>query len=221
MKIVIGHLYYDLMNLYGEIGNVMALKNALESQSVDVEIKNISIDNKISFDKFDFIYIGSGMESSKKIVLNHLNKYKDELIDYVNNDKFFMVTGDAISLFDKDDFGYFDYKVINKDKRFVDEVNFKCDLFDKDIYGFLNCHGTIQCNEGIFKNYGFNYKNFYAIQLIGPVLVRNPELLKYITINLIKQKNQDFEFKDFNLDLEDKAYKEFISFKANKKKKNY
>ena len=29
MKIVIGHLYYDLMNLYGEIGNVMALKNAL------------------------------------------------------------------------------------------------------------------------------------------------------------------------------------------------
>ena len=77
MKIVIGHLYYDLMNLYGEIGNVIALKNALESQGVDVEIKNISIDNKISFDKFDFIYIGSGMESSKKIVLNHLNKYKD------------------------------------------------------------------------------------------------------------------------------------------------
>lgn len=221
MKITIGHLYYDLMNLYGEIGNVMALKSALEQQDIDVEIKNVSIDSKINFNNFDFIYIGSGMESNKKIVLNHLIKYKDEITNYINDNKFFMVTGDALSLFDKNNFEFIDYKIVNDDKRYVDEVNFKCDLVDKDIYGFLNCHGYLECENSIFKNYGFNYKNFYAIQLIGPVLVRNPEFLKYIVINLVKQKNQDFEFKDFNLDLEYKAYDEFINFKANKKKKKY
>ena len=30
MKIVIAHLYYDIMNLYGESGNVKALKKYLE-----------------------------------------------------------------------------------------------------------------------------------------------------------------------------------------------
>ena len=46
MKITIGHLFYDLLNLYGESGNVLALKEALESQDIEVELKNISLDNE-------------------------------------------------------------------------------------------------------------------------------------------------------------------------------
>ena len=38
MKIKIAHLYYDLLNLYGEQGNILALKNAFENQNVKVEI---------------------------------------------------------------------------------------------------------------------------------------------------------------------------------------
>ena len=38
MKINILHLYYDLMNLYGENGNVLCLKKYLENQNIDVTI---------------------------------------------------------------------------------------------------------------------------------------------------------------------------------------
>ena len=51
MKITILHLYYDLMNLYGESGNVKALKKQLEDQGVDVSIKFLTIDDELNFIK--------------------------------------------------------------------------------------------------------------------------------------------------------------------------
>ena len=35
MKVKIAHLYYDLMNLYGEQGNIIALKESLKNQNID------------------------------------------------------------------------------------------------------------------------------------------------------------------------------------------
>ena len=45
----IAHLYYDLMNLYGENGNLRYLKKRLEEQGLDVSIEFLSIDDKIDF----------------------------------------------------------------------------------------------------------------------------------------------------------------------------
>ena len=43
MEITIGHLYYDLMNLYGEIGNIKVLTYHLKNQGIKVNIKNFLI----------------------------------------------------------------------------------------------------------------------------------------------------------------------------------
>ena len=37
-KIRIAHLYYDLMNLYGESGNIMALVKGFDNQDMDAEV---------------------------------------------------------------------------------------------------------------------------------------------------------------------------------------
>ena len=47
MNIVVGHLYYDLMNLYGDNGNIKVLKYNLEKQGINVTIKKLSLDDKI------------------------------------------------------------------------------------------------------------------------------------------------------------------------------
>ena len=49
MKIVIANLYYDLLNLYGDSGNIKAIKKALESQKIKVEIINLSINDSSFF----------------------------------------------------------------------------------------------------------------------------------------------------------------------------
>ena len=62
MKITIGYLYNDLLNLYGDEGNIKALKYHLEEQDVKVEIKNMTIGDEKNFDDVDFLYIGCGTE---------------------------------------------------------------------------------------------------------------------------------------------------------------
>ena len=47
--IKIAHLYYDLMNYYGEQGNVLALKTAIEYAGFKVNIKTLSVDDEIDF----------------------------------------------------------------------------------------------------------------------------------------------------------------------------
>ena len=54
MTITIAHLYYDLLNLYGESGNVKALKVALEGQGIDVKVKFFTIGDTFDFSKTCF-----------------------------------------------------------------------------------------------------------------------------------------------------------------------
>ena len=48
MKLVIGHLYYDLMNLYGENGNIKVLEYQLKKQGIDIDKKKVLIDCPLS-----------------------------------------------------------------------------------------------------------------------------------------------------------------------------
>ena len=49
--IKIAHLYYDLLNLYGESGNVMALKRFIERANIETEIHFLTIGDKIDINK--------------------------------------------------------------------------------------------------------------------------------------------------------------------------
>ena len=47
-KFKIAYLYYDLMNLYGENGNIRYLEKKLKEQDIDVQIELLSIPDKIT-----------------------------------------------------------------------------------------------------------------------------------------------------------------------------
>lgn len=215
MKIVIGHLFYDLLNLYGESGNILAIKNALESKDIEVEIKQISINDELNLDELDYIYIGSGTENNQIIALDYLKKYKNDIIEAINNNKFFLATGNSIELFGKeivveDDLkietiGVFDYYTIRTENRIVSECNYNFDEINTKIIGFTNHQGiTKNIKSPLFVKYkeesneilledGIHEKNFFGTYVIGPLLVRNPEFLKYIIRKLISSKEDNLE----------------------------
>ena len=101
MKITIVHLFYDLMNLYGESGNILALEKCLMSQGISVEVKNVSLNNPLDLTDVDIIYIGSGTESNMIMALDYLKRHKDEIYQAFVSNKFFLVTGNAIEMFGK------------------------------------------------------------------------------------------------------------------------
>ena len=79
MKITIGYLYRDLLNLYGDEGNIKALKYHLEEQGIDVDIKKLTIGDKKNLKDIDFLYIGSGTENNIMLALEDLKKDKEEI----------------------------------------------------------------------------------------------------------------------------------------------
>lgn len=222
--IKIAHLYYDLMNYYGEQGNVLALKTAIEYAGFKVNIKTLSVDDEIDFEKYDIFYMGMGTKRNQEIVRKDILKYKDK-IENVINKKMFIMTGNSYELFgkkidDKKCLGVFNFESKTTD-RIVGEQVFKSDIIKETIIGFQNRFSSNNIkddylfevirgtgNDSESKVEGIHKNNFFGTYLLGPILIRNPyfkdALLKYIGIDKVNTKLVDYKayheyLKNFNI----------------------
>ena len=192
MEIKIAHLFPEELNLYGENGNIKALKYYLLKENITPKITNINLDDELNMQDYDFIYIGSGRKKNLDLVKEVLKTKKEEILNYLKQDKIFLVTGNAISLFDFLDLyeiDEYDYKVGN--------VIARTSLCNGLIKAFQNTEYLIKTPSNIIfsldKGYGnsctmlegYQNHNFYATSLIGPILARNKELTQYF-INILK-----------------------------------
>ena len=221
MKINILCLYYDLMNLYGDTGNIKVLKYHLDELNIKHTIDYKSIKDKLEIKKYDLILIGASTEENRDLCLKHLLKYKKDIKEYIENNKFFLATGNSISMFGKilyneKALNIFDFETERSKERISKEVILENNIC-KPIYGFMNHQDIIKNNKNyLFNEEGIKYKNFYGTQVLGPILSRNPEFLKYFLEELIKSKDKNFKLPKINTKLNEKAYNEFIEFKKTK-----
>ncbi len=209
MKITIGYLYHDLLNLYGDSGNIKTLLYHLKEQDIETSIKYMSINDKKEFDDVDILYIGSGTDENLLIALDDIKKDKDKLKKYIDDKKFILSTGNSVELFGNyivsgkkiESLGLFDYVSMHQE-RIVKDIKVKTNIINEDIIGFENHIGNILSNEdSIIK-----IDNFYGTYIIGPILVRNPKFCSYLIKELILNKNKDFNFKEENYKLDELAY---------------
>ena len=107
----IAYLYYDFLNLYGEVGNILSISNVLKKNKIKHEILYLSLNDELDFKSYDLVYVGSGTEENQKIALNHLLKYKDDIKEYIDNFKFFLVTGNSVDMFGNIIYSDKEYKV--------------------------------------------------------------------------------------------------------------
>lgn len=74
MKLTIGYLYGDLMNIYGDTGNIICLQKRCQWRGIEVEVKNISIGDKLSSRDCDLYFFGGGQDESQIAVSKDLVK---------------------------------------------------------------------------------------------------------------------------------------------------
>ena len=152
------HLYYDLLNLYGEQGNILALKRAFKNQNIDIEVDYLSVQDKIDFKKYDLVYLGSGSTENLLIALEDIKRYKKELKKYIESKKVLLATGNSYLLFGQkinnmDALGIFDYYAVSSEKMAQESL---MELYqEKDIIGFQNREFIVN-NK---KNHLFKVKN--------------------------------------------------------------
>ncbi len=72
MKLVIGYLYGDLMNIYGDTGNIIALKKRAQWRGIEIEIKVKSLKSKIKKGEIDLFFFGGGQDQQQEVVASDL-----------------------------------------------------------------------------------------------------------------------------------------------------
>ncbi len=217
MKIKILHLYPDLLNLYGDKGNIECMRKRLEWRGIDAEVVTYTCDDTgFSLSDVDIVFIGGGSDREQKIVCHRLLEHKKELKDYVENNgtlvavcggyqllgKYYKLADETIEGLD-----ILDIYTEQGKKRLIGNIVLEADFLDEKITGFENHGGRtyIGGHTPLGKvAYGFGndeksgaegvvYKNVVATYLHGPLLPKNPSLCDYILTNAIKRKYPEFE----------------------------
>lgn len=210
-KIRICHLYGNLLNTYGDIGNIMAIEYELSKMSMDYERRIVSLDEEFVADDFDFVFFGGGQDYEQMIVRDDLIKKKDQLIKYIEKGGALLAVCGGYQLLGKyyynaknekiDGLNIFNHYTVNQTGKHRFTGNIKIETKDGEIYcGFEN-HGGVTYlsddqvafatvlegngNNGVDKTEGFIYKNTIGTYLHGPLLARNKKLCKRIVEKII------------------------------------
>lgn len=229
MEVNILHLYYDILNLYGEYGNVVIMKKHLEDQGFAVNLDKKTIGDEIDFNKYHFIFMGCGTEKNIDFVLEDLKKYTNEINNAIENKKVFLVTGNSFEMFGKsidkkEGLCIFDYETVRLPDRVTSDVIYKSKFFEKKIVGFVNKMSDMYHNMsplfevefGIGENKrndyeGIKHLNFYGTHVTGPILARNPEFLKVLVTEVCKRVDKKFKYKEIDYPYEDAGYELVLS----------
>lgn len=229
MELNILYLYADLMNLYGENGNIRVLTRHLTDQGFTVRVDCRSLGDPLSFDGYAFIYAGSGTESARDAALAHLRPYADALRTAVENGAVLFFTGNAWEMLGASvlsvsgetlpGLSLFPFTVKeDPDRRITGDAVFSCEFLDGPIVGFINkcseAHGVetplFSCQMGDgnadgVRTEGLCSGNFYGTHLTGPVLVRNPHLMRHI-VEKLGSRFDGWTYRDIAYPYEEKAY---------------
>lgn len=73
------HLYPDLLDLYGDRGNIMALSVRSQWRGLESEVQMVSLGEPIDFQTLDILFIGGGSDREQSILVEDLMKREQEL----------------------------------------------------------------------------------------------------------------------------------------------
>ena len=232
------HLYYDLLNLYGENANTRCIKYNLELNKIKVNVDLKSLNDEIDFNKYDLIYIGSGSEDNMKLALQDILKRKKEIKKFIESNKYLILTGASMDLFGKyiktleeklDALNIFDYyteyltetNLKNAAKnRVVGEIKAQTNLIEETIIGFQNrCDLVFNVKTPLFKTkeqYSNNLTNEeegFTTKIVYATHIIGPLLVRnpYFTDYILEKLCKDKKLEYKSLDETAKtAYKKYL-----------
>lgn len=236
MIIKIAHLYPDMLNLYGDRGNIIALKNRMERRGIEVKVDKITMGQSFNSDDYDILFVGGGQDFEQDVLLDDLKKGKDkEIKRAVENSKVFLAICGGYQMLGKyyktydgkmlEYLGILDFYTQGKEERLIGNYAFKTKE-GIEIVGFENHSGRTYLGKNlqplgkIIKGYGNNgedgtegvrYKNTFGTYSHGPILPKNSKFADLLISIAVKNKYGDAELKPLDDELELKAQKQVMN----------
>lgn len=208
-EIKILYLYPDILDLYGDTGNIEVLNYRCKKRNILCTVDRYSIDSpKPDFLSYDLIYLGGGADYEQQILANDLNRHKNDIHNAFDAGVFFLLICGGYQLFGKyykdsngeniPGLGVFDYHTkasLDKRSRCIGNIIIEAEIEGEKtkVIGFENHGGqtsdiahpfgkVLLGNGNCFggKIEGYMDKNVIATYLHGPLLSKNPAVADHI-----------------------------------------
>lgn len=200
MRIRVGHLYPDYLNIYADRGNIAVLAERARVRGHELDVRAIGLRDAVPAGEIDLFYVGGGQDREQALVANDLVSKADALREAVEGNAAFLAVCGGYQLlgrFYRDvagnvqpGIGLLPLETVAGERRMIGDVLLECAwAAGRTLAGFENHAGQTALDDGAeplgrvvagFGNDGSSgyegcrYQRVYGTYLHGPLLPRNP-----------------------------------------------
>lgn len=229
MNIKIGHLYPDMLNLYGDRGNIIALTGRMEARGIEVQTDAITMGKSFCADDYDILFIGGGQDFEQDVLLEDLKQGKDREISRAIESGTvllaicggFQMLGKYYQTYDGhmlEYMGALDFYTVGEEARMIGNYSFQT-AEGIEIVGFENHSGRTYLgnvkplgtiikgngNNGADGTEGVRYRNTFGTYSHGPLLPKNPQFADLLIATAMQRKYGVSRLAPLDDSLEEKA----------------
>lgn len=226
MKLKICHMYNDVLNLYGDRGNIICMRKRLNWRGIDAEIVKLPVGEFSTLADCDIVFIGGGQDFEQEVLLDDLHRGKGREIKAAIEDGVTFLTicggyqmmGSYYETYDHvrcDFIGAVDFHTVGSRQRMIGNYKFRCSdsAGGSTVVGFENHSGKTWLGSGVeplghvlagFGNNGedgtegVRYNNLIGTYSHGPLLPKNPEFCDRLLLGALSRKYGITELEKLN-----------------------
>ena len=232
MKLKILWMYHDLMDLYGDKGNIEVLRRRAEKRGIECVVDTCTLDEKKEIQDYDLFFLGGGADREQQLIFRDLLGRRDGIAAAMDSGTAFLLICGGYQLFgqyykDQDgnvleSLGFFDYYTVasDRDHRCIGNIALEAAI-DGDTFmmvGFENHGGqtmNVQTPLGrVLSGHGNMYRSEFegflndqvvATYMHGPLRPKNPAVADKILMRALKRNDGEVQLAKLDDTLEDKA----------------
>jgi len=219
MKIVVGHLYPDYLNIYADRGNIAVLARRASWRGHELEVRTVSVGAPVEPGEHDLLYVGGGQDREQALVAEDLVAKADGVRAAVDSGAALLAVCGGYQLMGRSyrDFhggdlpgiGVFPLETIAGETRMIGDVLLECELepgVARTLAGFENHAGRTRLDAGA-EPLGRVVGRAVGTYLHGPLLPRNPWFADWVLAQALAHRlGEPPVFEPLADDLEQQAH---------------
>ncbi len=241
IKLTICHLYPELMNIYGDRGNIISLVRRAAWRGIEVDLVPVSLGSRLDPHRCDILFFGGGQDKEQTLVAGDFRLVQGEAVHrFVEDGGALLSICGGYQLLGKyfrthagetlEGIGVFDAWTVAGDKRCIGNAVVACDFTDgpaRTLVGFENHSGKTYLGSGcrpmgrVLSGFGNNgedglegavYRNAFGCYLHGSLLPKNPWLTDHLlTVAARRRYGDAVELQPLDDTLEERAHEAVIA----------
>ena len=214
LKLHVVHLFPELLNLYGDSGNILVLRRRMAWRGIGCDVTEVHMGERPSLVDADIVFIGGGSDREQRIVCDALRAQQEELAAYVADDGVlaavcggYQLLGHSYLMGDEEVRGLslVDLYTDRGSPRLIGNIAVESRIWDQPIVGFENHGGRTHLADGVeplgrvLHGYGNDgesgyegclYRNVLGTYVHGPLLPKNPGVADWLITRALERRGE-------------------------------